>query len=314
MGTGFGGDSWLVIYDLDGVWLSEEAYLDAAGLTVASLFASLHPGTGDFHESRIQDAAVLRDVRGVWLPDGLVRMLRARGINSNWDKALAALIAWRCMRDGATAASAPRGAENWLASVPGQGTTFLDALRARVPDFEDMRREVVARFQRFFLGDSQAESSFLRVGLAARESCLVDTAQAAASLRRLAGRGCVLGIGTGRPRAEARRALEAAGLWTYFSSGHVATADEAAREEARLNLPAGSLLKPHPFTFTTARAKWPPERCVVVGDSPADAQAAAAAGLSFIAVGNESDGAWWGEEALAIVSTALEVPDILEDR
>lgn len=317
--------SWLVIYDLDGVWLSEEAYLNAAALAVAAVLAARHPGAPAFAESRMQDATAVQDVRDTWLPGGVVRLLRSRGINSNWDKALAAAIAWRAVwNDGQpphpakpqdaprTHVPAPTAAERWLASIPGKGSAFLDALRARAPDTEVMRRDTVGHFQRFFLGDARVGSPYLRAGLAAQESCLVDAAQAAASLACLRRRGCALGIGTGRPRAEAQRALEAIGLWANFAPGHVATADEAAREERRLGLLAGTLLKPHPFTFMAARAEWPKDRCVVVGDSPADAQAAADAGIAFIAVGSEEDAGGWAKEAFAVIASALEVPDVLE--
>ncbi len=82
----------LVIFDLDGVITSEEAYWDAAGLTLHELLYSprywgLDKGElgadGQYHPARTAEES--RRISRAVFPESEILTLKARAINSNWD-------------------------------------------------------------------------------------------------------------------------------------------------------------------------------------------------------------------------------------
>lgn len=315
----------LVVFDLDGVILSEEGYLDAAALTAACFAKQLGVAwpAGLADPENVASAADAAALRERFMPPSLVRELRARALNSNWDKALAAVLLFQLLRREGHAnveqtGDSPgdqaahllmrhretgadlleellvRAGEQVLRSVRIDGSGAGSSPQWRVRDGGDgaaggigqgLRRLVVNRFQAYFLGDGRARSAWLRAGLATNERCMTDCAALRATLERLRRDGCVLGIGTGRPRSEAKRALQALGLWTLFEERRIVTIDEVKAEEERTGVQEGVLAKPHPFTFASAARGAARTRVLVVGDSPADLLAARAAGLRFAGIG-----------------------------
>lgn len=286
----------LLVFDLDGVILSEEGYLDAAALT-AAFFAKRLQGNwpADLPDPQAvgsdADIALLRER---CLPRALVHELRARAVNSNWDKALATVLLFMLMR---REGMGPSGAQAVLdlAQYRETGKELLDVLlaqaggdaaRADAGANGGLRRQVVDHFQACFLGDSEAQSEWLRTGLAKRERCMTDPVVMRGALRSLRAGGYSLGVGTGRPRAEAEQALRSLELWPLFDGGRIVTIDEVRQEEVRSGAPEGTLAKPNPFTFQAAVQGVAPKRVLVVGDSPADFLAARAAGLRFAGIGS----------------------------
>ena len=97
----------LIVFDLDGVITSEEAYWDAAGLTLHELLYSpsywdvdgsrLGAGEHDGQDKRYRPAATAEESRCISraiLPEAEILALKARAINSNWDVCYAAV----CLR------------------------------------------------------------------------------------------------------------------------------------------------------------------------------------------------------------------------
>ena len=86
-----------VIFDIDGVLLSEERYFDVSALTVWEILYSpaymgLPSERDDFNADRITEGQIAGCRSVVWGNDALLSWLKARGINSNWDMVHADLI------------------------------------------------------------------------------------------------------------------------------------------------------------------------------------------------------------------------------
>ena len=86
----------LIVLDLDGVITSEEAYWDAAGLTLHELMYSPHywniGAASQYHPAA--NAGESRHVSRTTFPESAILALKARAINSNWDTCYAAV----CLR------------------------------------------------------------------------------------------------------------------------------------------------------------------------------------------------------------------------
>ena len=86
-----------VIFDIDGVLLSEERYFDVSALTVweilySSKYLGLPAEQDDFDASLVTEGQIASCRSLVWGEDKLLSWLKARGINSNWDMVHAYLI------------------------------------------------------------------------------------------------------------------------------------------------------------------------------------------------------------------------------
>lgn len=92
-----GGYMKKVIFDVDGVLLSEERYYDVSGLTVWEMLYSkdymgLPSERNDFDPSSVNDGQIAAVRAMVWGHDRLLTWLKSHGINSNWDMVHAFLI------------------------------------------------------------------------------------------------------------------------------------------------------------------------------------------------------------------------------
>lgn len=77
----------MILFDVDGVLLSEERYFDASALTVwEMLFSSKYLGLpGDNFESALTEEAIRRIRNEVFVNDRVLDFMKSRGINANWD-------------------------------------------------------------------------------------------------------------------------------------------------------------------------------------------------------------------------------------
>jgi len=76
-----------ILFDVDGVMLSEERYFDASALTVWELlYSSQYLGLTNNTFSSAPEEAEIRRVRAeVFAQDDVLNFIKSRGINSNWD-------------------------------------------------------------------------------------------------------------------------------------------------------------------------------------------------------------------------------------
>jgi hypothetical protein len=83
----------LIIFDLDGVITSEEAYWDSAGLTLHEVLCSPRywnvAGRTDYQPAA--NAQESREISRGALPTWLILSFKARALNSNWDTCYAAV-------------------------------------------------------------------------------------------------------------------------------------------------------------------------------------------------------------------------------
>ena len=82
----------LIVFDLDGVITSEDAYWDAAGLTLHELCYSpsywnlnASASSADGHYHPVVTAQESRSISRALFPEEEILALKARAINSNWD-------------------------------------------------------------------------------------------------------------------------------------------------------------------------------------------------------------------------------------
>ena len=86
-----------VIFDIDGVLLSEERYYDVSGLAVWELLYSpaymgLPSERDDFRADKVTDGQIAMIRSLVWGDDALLGYLKSHGINSNWEMVHADLV------------------------------------------------------------------------------------------------------------------------------------------------------------------------------------------------------------------------------
>ncbi|WP_326407516.1 HAD hydrolase-like protein [Sporolactobacillus sp. THM19-2] len=77
-----------ILFDVDGVFLSEERYFDASALTVRELLLSDHYlGLGRAHgfKTRYSDREIADIRANIFLNDDVLNFMKSRGMNANWD-------------------------------------------------------------------------------------------------------------------------------------------------------------------------------------------------------------------------------------
>lgn len=77
-----------VLFDVDGVFLSEERYFDASALTVRELLLSenyLGLGNSRDFQTEYSDEEIAEIRSKVFLNDDVLNFLKSRGMNANWD-------------------------------------------------------------------------------------------------------------------------------------------------------------------------------------------------------------------------------------
>lgn len=76
-----------ILFDVDGVLLSEERYFDASGLTVWEIIHSDHylGLAPDQFKTVYRDEEINRIREQVFVQDEVLKLLKSRGLNANWD-------------------------------------------------------------------------------------------------------------------------------------------------------------------------------------------------------------------------------------
>ena len=315
-----------IIFDLDGVITSESVFWNTAALTAA-----------EFLCLPMEDSGVLR--RKLFDEDRVIRLLKNRGVNSNWDLVYLAVAFWETNgdalfkaleREAGMAAELYARAANLLSQKPafsGEDTVRGGALWQSMAD----------SFQEWFLGSE----TFLKVygkaphgerrGLWETEEPIVGRENLLQTLSRLVKDGISLRIGTARPLPEGRVPLERWGAYPYFEKTGVITYDYIRTAEEALG--QKGLGKPHPYIFLKAYfgCDFPDKeilsgayekdfsRCLVVGDAGADLFAAQKMGADFAAVltgaAGEAAAPFFEENgATYILPDITHVPRILHER
>ena len=172
----------------------------------------------------------------------------------------------------------------------------------------DLFSAVQTVFQRYYLGNGHASTACLRSGTCAFETLLAEKELLQGLLNSLRDRGATLGIGTGRPRAEAQKTLLRFGLWNAFAPDRICTIDEVRREEECTGVAPFALAKPHPYTYQRSAAGFSPDDVYVIGDSVSDAIAANRAGFHFVGVGDALTFAGVSEDPPATFRVVTDLP------
>jgi phosphoglycolate phosphatase-like HAD superfamily hydrolase len=301
----------LLVFDLDGVILSELGYWRVADAAVRGL-------TEELGLKQAEGGA--GPALGL-IPLSVIDGLKARGVNSNWDLSevmLTAILALGFERQEAETRAAISDAQaDWAGQVSlwraadwsgrDLDRMFLDFWAA----LGDRSGHSVRPAWSAYLSDrcrpigQLADGQALRAvahnrfqhelrALAPKPATIVPTEALKAGLKRVKSDGWTLGVATGRPRSEAVSALDALGLTDCFSPAHVVTFDEVAEAQRRIGGPP--LGKPHPYCLL--QAAYPNERAetlcaahwqerpwlVYVGDAGSDLRCAQAAGAQSFMV------------------------------
>jgi len=318
----------IVILDMDGVVTSEEGYWRSAWCSVKEFAAALgHEPSRTFMQTP--------DPWALLLDRTVIGHAKQRMINTNWDLCHLAVLALihRLVAHSPVNAErlltadwqdgAPLPALEWpvmddidgnvllseaLSLVPDeQGFELMDALAQHVlPTGETLLRRqgpvwcwLFDAFQRWFNGNNPTQSN----GILHREPLVLPPDAIRSALHALRESGHILGIATGRTRAELLPTLARHDLLRFFEATRIVTHDEVDAAEKHLagTAPNGSsplhLSKPHPFPFlkalhpdaaslTLAVPPWPEPvpGTVIVGDTAGDMRGGSLIGARTIAV------------------------------
>ncbi len=280
-----------VIFDLDGVITTENTFWDAAALTTAEFLGVplLSP----------------RELRAMlFYEDRLIRLVKNRGVNSNWDLVYLAVAFWETdgsalyaaiQREEGRAFELYEKAGKKLAEKTGQA---LETVRRGGPLWQEMADSM----QEWFLGSRTFEAVYKkkargeRAGLWDKEEPIVEREALLKTLLFLKEKGVSLRIATARPLPEGREPLVRWGIFPYFDEEGAITHNfiRAAEEKSGET----GLGKPHPYIFLKAYfgKDFPDEAilsgayekdfsdCLIVGDAGADLFAAQKMGADFAAV------------------------------
>lgn len=283
-----------VIFDMDGVITSEEKYWDAAALTVWEYIRLCR----DESISVPECMANVREIRKtVFCNDELIKVLKNKGLNSNWDLGyVTVLVAWILKTEDFNKIL------DYAKTLPDnimKGYEFLARECAMVTGYdykwlcrnELMWKTMQGIFQEWYLGDKAKDKS----GLMFSEEPIVEKEKLCALIKNLS-KTHRLCTGTGRPWVEIKTPLREWGIIDCFVPDGLSNYDHVKIAEERFGT---SLVKPHPYMFLKALYgtdyndekiiggeydKSKIEKTLVVGDAGSDILAAQAMGADFCAV------------------------------
>ena len=325
-----------VIFDMDGVITSEENYWNSAALTVAE-YMSICTGKKVDTEGFMREAVHVRE--RVFCGDELISVLKAKGVNSNWDLGYVTVLCTHIV--GCSGVNAFNATLEYAKTLPDNIIDAYDMLAEKCAEItgesaEHLKRngkmwqEMHELFQEWFLGDElngKPSHSGYKSGLIGREEPIISK-DTLLTLLRLLSEDKRVCTGTGRPKIEMLKPLTDWGALRYFSSDGLCCYDhvEAAEKALRNN----ALTKPHPYIFLKALCgmnyddkkiidgiydKDKINRTLIVGDAGADILAARAMGADFCAVltGINGEGARGYFEDMKAEYILNSIADFLEE-
>ncbi|MCH5184893.1 MAG: HAD hydrolase-like protein [Oscillospiraceae bacterium] len=298
-----------VIFDMDGVITAEEHYWDSAALTVYQYIHSDRNVTIDPSDCMRR----LDEIRAeIFINDKLIRALKDRGVNSNWDLGYVTYLIY-IITDGN-----PQKMYEFAQGFPNILDVY-DDIAERAAQKRNVRFEYYKRngalwqdmrdvFQEWFRGDGLFRKTYGKEpticgksGLVHDEKPMIPFEKLKALLYLMHKDGKAICTGTGRPYDEIYTPLHEWGLFDLFKKDGFITYDSVITAEKNLRDSGISvtLTKPAPFMFLKALfGKDYPDKdiiegnydadkikeALVVGDAGADIIAAKAAGFDFAAV------------------------------
>ncbi len=282
-----------IIFDLDGVLTSEQAYWNSAALTVYEMINS-REYFGDKQLDVAYASEHYPEIRAeIFSNDKTIISWKNKGVNSNWD------LAYVCLSAYLLTGSIDK-VYDYIHNFDGGALELYDFLGKQLSEklnkpFDytkrcgDLWHELVRVFQRWCFGTDD------RIGLLTNEKPLIDLPQLHTLLRTLSATH-TLAVGSGRTYEEIEPPFIRWDILQYFDYNRIISyADVLQAEKSH----GGTYSKPHAYMFIkaamgkdfddgkavsgnydSARMR----KCVVVGDAGADIIAAQAAGMDFIAV------------------------------
>lgn len=289
-----------IIFDMDGVITSEQAYWDTAALTVYELLNS----ENFFGTYKLDLKAAYKNVKtirkSIFFDDEIVSVLKNKGVNSNWDIAYIVFCASIILNS--------KNADKICKYCSELSNNILDeydriaistAYSLNKPTdycvrYGELWTMVVDIFQCWYFGDGE------RLPLMKKETPLFKVSETKKLLETLS-KTKKLGFGTGRPFNEIAIPLRRWRVMKYFDTSLRVTYDEVEKAEKILSAKGinKTLSKPHPYVFLQAALgkKYNAKKIIkgifdksiisktlIVGDAGADMFAAQAAGFDFCAV------------------------------
>ncbi|MBQ4515523.1 MAG: HAD hydrolase-like protein [Clostridia bacterium] len=332
-----------ILFDMDGVITSEQAYWDSAALTVYEMLYS-----SQYYGDKVLDAKNAEDNlskirKDIFCSDRTIRLVKDKGVNSNWDLAYVVLSA-------ALISEKELSFEDVYKKIDSSGKdafeiydTLAELLSVKFKKekayFERLStfwQEVTNCFQEWYLGDINYKNTYSSLprlsdksGFMSAEKPLVDHDKLICLLKLLKSDNKRLGVGTGRLRAESEPVLINWGAREFFDDDALITYNDVTSSEEELaacglNV---NLTKPHPFMFLKGHFgneisaidivnenydKESLNRTLVIGDAGADLFSARAGGFSFAAVltgvqGQDARTFFEKENATFILNDVLEL-------
>lgn len=295
-----------IIFDLDGVLTSEQAYWDSAALTVFEFLNSKrYLGKDTISACDLP----VKEIRSeVFCNDELITFFKGIGVNSNWDLGyVTVLIA--LILDTRDFNKVHEYAKTLSANILDEYERLAEQAAYKTGlDFEYTKRsgklwtDMQNCFQEWYLGDKLFKEQYGREpyakgkeGLIYNEAPIPDLDILKKLMEELA-KSKRLCTGTGRLFAEMKAPLENWDILKYFAQDGLCNFNHVMTAEKSLGV---TLTKPHPYMFLKALYgtyfgdekiingeydKSKIEKTLVVGDAGADILAAKAMGADFCAV------------------------------
>lgn len=280
-----------IIFDMDGVITTEQAYWTTAALTVRSM---LEPG---FNTTDAEEIAKIR--ADVFQNDATISLCKNIGINSNWDLDF---VVYVCSQLCGTTDF--KVVYDYIKNLNLTALDLYEYLEGKgYPRNEGIWLEMQDYFQQWYLGDEgytklngKAPSVTGRKGFMTNEMPMFTPEELKPFLKSLKDSGATLAIATGRVAYEVIPALKRWGIYEYFDPNSISTYDYVEKAQPLTDV---ALTKPHPYCFLKGLlgTDYPDEKilsgdydkslaetALAVGDAGADILSAQAGGMKFAAV------------------------------
>lgn len=299
-----------IVFDMDGVVTSEQNYWNSAALTAWEYCRSKnYYGTEKIcPEEWMKQVSSIRS--NVFCGDELIRVLKEKGVNSNWDLGYVVFCLSRILKTDrfeAVLEEANKLDGNILGEYPMLAQKMASALGGTPEDYSRSSafwNQMQRCFQEWFLGQELYNKTYGEVpkqagksGLLLKEEPIIPLEQLTAVFAGLFRAGKRICVGTGRPGCEIEAPLKNWGLLQYIAPDGFIHYDHVAEAEKELQMQV--LTKPHPLMFLKAvygegyqnsrllaqdYETQKIEKTLVVGDAGADILAAQTMGADFCAV------------------------------